>query len=63
LCWRATRQDRPLSSASLATEAGTTEHAPAVKDMIERVHCWTSEGLSSRAIDLWTRPMRAVFIP
>jgi ATP-dependent Lhr-like helicase len=35
LCWRATRQDRPLSSESLATEAGTTEHAPVVNDMIE----------------------------
>lgn len=35
LCWRATRQDRPLSLASLATEAGTSDHASVVRDMVE----------------------------
>ncbi len=35
LCWRATRQERGLTSSDLAKEAGTTEHEPVVKDMIE----------------------------
>jgi ATP-dependent Lhr-like helicase len=35
LCWRATRQDRPLTLASLATEAGAAEHVPVINDMIE----------------------------
>jgi ATP-dependent Lhr-like helicase len=35
LCWRATRQDRPLTLASLTKEAGTKDHEPIVKDMIE----------------------------
>ncbi|WP_316186495.1 DEAD/DEAH box helicase [Bradyrhizobium sp. SZCCHNRI2014] len=34
LCWRATRQDRPLSMAELAAEAGTEDHAPVVQDML-----------------------------
>ena len=33
LCWRATRQDRTLSVASLSAEAGTNEHAPVINDM------------------------------
>jgi ATP-dependent Lhr-like helicase len=35
LCWRATRQDRPLSVAALCAEAGNEEHTPIVRDMIE----------------------------
>lgn len=34
LCWRATRQDRPLSIGALAAEAGTEDHAPVIHDMI-----------------------------
>ena len=35
LCWRATRQDRTLSAAALAKEAGTTRHDPVINDMID----------------------------
>lgn len=35
LCWRATREDRPLSIAALAAEADTGEHVTAVRDMLE----------------------------
>jgi ATP-dependent Lhr-like helicase len=34
LCWRATRQDRPLSIEALSAEAGTAEHTRVVHDMI-----------------------------
>lgn len=35
LCWRATRQDRPLTIAALCAEAGTDEHDAVIHDMIE----------------------------
>ncbi|HJU19747.1 MAG TPA: DEAD/DEAH box helicase [Stellaceae bacterium] len=35
LCWRATRQDRPLSIAALCTEAGDEGHTSVIHDMIE----------------------------
>jgi ATP-dependent Lhr-like helicase len=35
LCWRATRQDRPLSIAALCAEAGTEDHKVVINDMIE----------------------------
>ena len=34
LCWRATRQDRPLSISALSAETGTDEHGTVVHDMI-----------------------------
>jgi ATP-dependent Lhr-like helicase len=34
LCWRATRQDHPLSITALCAEAGTEAHTPVVHDMI-----------------------------
>jgi ATP-dependent Lhr-like helicase len=34
LCWRATRQDRALSHAALAAEAGTDTHDPVIGDML-----------------------------
>ena len=34
LCWRATRQERPLSIAALCAEAGTEDHAPIIHAMI-----------------------------
>ncbi|MER9243440.1 DEAD/DEAH box helicase [Mesorhizobium sp. M0633] len=41
LCWRATRQDRALSVAALAAEAGTDTHKPVIDDMID-TGCLTS---------------------
>ena len=35
LCWRATRQDRPLSIANLCSEAGDEEHTAVIHDMME----------------------------
>jgi hypothetical protein len=35
LCWRATRQDRPLSTAALCAEAGSDDHKPVINDMVE----------------------------
>lgn len=35
LCWRATREDRPLSAAALCKEAGDEEHMSVIRDMIE----------------------------
>jgi ATP-dependent Lhr-like helicase len=35
LCWRATRQDRPLSAAALCAEADTKDHEVVINDMIE----------------------------
>jgi ATP-dependent Lhr-like helicase len=35
LSWRATRQDRALSSATLAAEAGTNAHDPVIGDMVD----------------------------
>lgn len=35
LCWRATRQDRPLSVAALCAEADTEHHKVVINDMIE----------------------------
>ncbi|MBU8536223.1 DEAD/DEAH box helicase [Falsiroseomonas tokyonensis] len=35
LCWRATRQDRPLSAAALCAEAGADDHKAVINDMVE----------------------------
>jgi ATP-dependent Lhr-like helicase len=35
LCWRATRQDRPLSAAALCAEADAEDHKAVINDMIE----------------------------
>lgn len=36
LCWKATREDRPLSVAALCTDANDLAHTAVVNDMIER---------------------------
>ena len=41
LSWRATRQDRALSGAALAAEAGTNAHEPVIGDMVD-TGCLTS---------------------
>lgn len=35
LAWRATREDRPLTSKQLAVEAGTEAHTPVIHDMLK----------------------------